>query len=199
MKNDAAGAAGVRGSSATQGWRNSSERYGSASIALHWLMLLLLVAVYATIELRGLFPKGSDPREAMKAWHFMLGLGVFVLVWLRLFLYATAGPVPPVNPPPGRWQALAARLMHVLLYAFMIAMPILGWLTLSALGKPIPFFGLHLPALVGENKALAETLQELHETIGEAGYWLIGLHAAAALAHHYLLRDNTLRRMLPWR
>src|SRR5579859_2096452 len=130
MRNDAAGTAAVGRSSAAQGWRNSSERYASASIALHWLMLLLLVAVYATIELRGLFPKGSDPREAMKAWHFMLGLGVFVLVWLRLVLYASAGPVPLVNPPPGRWQALAARLMHVLLYAFMIAMPLLGWLTL---------------------------------------------------------------------
>lgn len=164
---------------------------------MHWLMLLLLVAVYATIELRELFPKGSDPREAMKAWHFMLGLGVFVLVWLRLAIYTTGGPVPPVRPPPSRWQTFTARLMHVLLYAFMIAMPILGWLTLSALAKPIAFFGLLLPALVGENKALGETLQELHKTVGQAGYWLIGLHAAAALAHHYFLRDNTLRRMLP--
>jgi cytochrome b561 len=198
MKNDAAGPAGVRDSSATQGWRNGSERYGSASMALHWLMLMLLVAVYATIELRGLFPKGSDPREAIKAWHFMLGLCVFVLVWLRLAIHAAARPVPAVRPPLARWQALAARLMHRLLYAFMIAMPILGWLTLSAQGKPIPFFGLHLPALVGENKALAETLQELHETVGEAAYWLIGLHAAAALFHHYFLRDNTLRRMLPY-
>jgi cytochrome b561 len=180
-------------------WRNASGRYGSLSIALHWLMLLLLTAVYASIELRELFPKGSDPREAMKTWHFMLGLSVFVLVWLRLAIHATAGPVPPVEPTPERWQALAARLMHVTLYLFMIAMPLLGWLILSAEGKPVVFFGLELPALSGENKQLAKTVEEIHEAVGVAGYWLIGVHAVAALFHHYVLRDNTLRRMLPLR
>lgn len=65
-------------------WKNTTDRYGSLSIAMHWLMLALLVAVYACIELREFYPKGSDPREALKQWHFMLGLAVFVLVWLRL-------------------------------------------------------------------------------------------------------------------
>lgn len=54
------------------------------------LMLLLFIAVYACIELRELYPKGSDPREALKSWHFMLGLSVFVLVWLRLFARVTS-------------------------------------------------------------------------------------------------------------
>ena len=67
-------------------WSNSTNRYGSVSITLHWLMFLLIVAVYACMELREIFPKGSDPRAAMKTWHFMLGLSVFVLVWLRLAL-----------------------------------------------------------------------------------------------------------------
>ena len=178
------------------GWRNGSAQYGSLSIALHWVMLLLLIAVYATIELRGMFPKGSDPREAMKAWHFMLGLAVFGLVWLRLLIQATAGPVPAIVPVQPRWQAASAKLMHALLYLFMIAMPILGWLVLSAEGKPIPFFGVNLPALIAENKESAKSLQEIHETVGELGYWLIGLHAAAALFHHYVVRDNTLSRML---
>jgi superoxide oxidase len=199
MSNDRAGAPGIRPLQPAQGWRNDSNRYSSPSIALHWLMLLLLVMVYATIELRGLFPKGSDPREAMKAWHFMLGLSVFVLVWLRLTIYALAGPAPSVQPEPPCWQALAAKAMHVALYVFMVVMPLLGWMILSAEGKPIPFFGLNLPALTGENKQLAGTVQEIHETVGEIGYWLIGLHAAAALLHHYFLRDNTLRRMLPAR
>lgn len=89
--------------------------------------------------------------------------------------------------------------MHGLLYAFLILMPLLGWLTLSAGGKPIPFFGLELPALVGPDKALASTVKEIHETIGTVGYYLIGLHAAAALYHHYFVHDDTLRRMLPQR
>ena len=66
------------------GLTNTNDRYGSLSIAMHWLMFLLLIGVYACIELRELYPKGSDPREALKTWHFTLGLTVFVLVWLRL-------------------------------------------------------------------------------------------------------------------
>jgi Ca2+-transporting ATPase len=179
-------------------WRNNTERYGSLSIGLHWFMLLLLVAVYACIELRGFFPKGSEPREALKTWHYMLGLSVFVLVWLRLLSNMT-GHFPRIEPEPPRWQKLSARLMHVALYALMIFMPLAGWLMLSAEGKPIPFFGLHLPALISESKNTADLIKEIHITAGTVGYFLIGLHALAALFHHYVMRDNTLRRMLPVR
>jgi cytochrome b561 len=89
--------------------------------------------------------------------------------------------------------------MHVALYALMIGMPLAGWLMLSAAAKPIPLFGLQLPALIGESKALADLIEEIHETGGTVGYYLIGLHAAAALFHHYVKRDNTLPRMLPSR
>jgi superoxide oxidase len=177
-------------------WRNTTDRYGSLSIGLHWSMLLLIAAVYACIELRELFPKGSDPREALKTWHFMLGLLVFVMVWLRLALHAI-GPTPRIEPEPPKWQALAAKLMHLILYALMIVLPLVGWLLLSAAGKPIPFFGLQLPALIAENKSLAESIKAVHETGGTIAYIMIGLHAFAALFHHYWVGDNTLRRMLP--
>jgi cytochrome b561 len=180
-------------------WRNTMQRYGALSIGLHWLMLLLLMAVYATIELRGQFPKGSDARELMKTWHFMLGLSVFALVWIRLVAHMTDS-APRIEPESPRWQALIGKAMHGALYALMIGMPLLGWVLLSAEGKPIPFFGLHLPALVAESKTLADSVKEIHETGGNIGYFLIGLHAAAALFHHYVTRDNTLLRMLPkWR
>lgn len=178
--------------------RNTMQRYGPLSIWLHWLILILLVAVYAIIELRVEFPKGSDTREMLKTWHFMLGLSVFVLVWIRL-VANTMGVTPRIEPEPPRWQALLAKSMHLALYALMIAMPLAGWLLLSAKGDPIPFFGLHLPALIAANETLADTLKEIHETGGTIGYFLIGLHAAAALFHHYVTRDNTLLRMLPKR
>lgn len=179
-------------------WRSSTERYGSLSIGLHWFMLLLLVAVYACIELRGYFPKGSDPRAALKSWHYMLGLSVFVLAALRFVVNMTS-VVPRIEPSPPGWQMVSAKLLHLALYALMFAMPLAGWVLLSAEGDPIPFFGLQLPALVGENKGLAELVKEIHETVGTVGYFLIGLHAAAALFHHYIVGDNTLRRMLPER
>ena len=170
------------------------ERYNPASIAMHWLMLVLLAGVCACIELRGYWPRGSDLREALKTWHFMLGLGVFVLVFVRLALRWTTP-----SPQGAVWQRRLAHLGHALLYLFMIAMPLLGWLTLSAAGKPVPFFGLELPPLVGPDKDFAHSVEEIHETIGVIGYYLIGLHAAAALFHHYVLHDGTLLRMLPQR
>jgi cytochrome b561 len=180
------------------GWRNSAERYGWLSIAVHWLMLLLIAATYACIELREIYPKGSDPREALKAWHYMLGLSVLALVWLRLAIHLI-GPVPQTRPEPPAWQKLSAKLMHFALYVLMIGAPIAGWLILSAESQPIPFFGLELPPLTGENEQLAEGVEEIHELLGTVGYFLIGLHAAAALFHHYVVRDDTLKRILPRR
>lgn len=178
--------------------KNSTLRYGSLSIGIHWLMLLLLVGVYGAIELRVLFEKGSDPREALKTWHFMLGMLVFVLVWLRLAV-RLSGPTPTITPELPKLQQLSTTALHMALYLLIIGMPLTGWLMLSAAGKPIPFFVLELPALIGENKALAKQIKEVHEFVGTAGYYLIGLHLAAAFYHHYLRHDNALMRMLPGR
>lgn len=175
-----------------------SDRYSMASIILHWLMLALIVGAYAAIEFRELFPKGSVPREALKTWHFMLGLSVLGLVWFRIAARLAWKP-PHTIDMGSAWQELTARVVHLGLYVFMIGMPIAGWLILSAEGKPIPFFGFELPALVGQNRPLAEQVEEIHELGGNIGYWLIGIHAAASLFHHYVLRDRVLVRMIPRR
>ena len=179
-------------------WKNTSNHYGTLSMAFHWLMFLLLIAVFASIELRSLYPKGSDPREAIKALHFMLGLLVLLLVVIRLafrFLQST----PDIVPPMSSKQNIIANVMHGALYLLMIVLPILGWFVLSAAGKDIIFFGLQLPPLIAVDKDLADQLEDIHKSIGELGYYLIGLHAVAALFHHYIQKDNTLTRMLPWR
>lgn len=179
-------------------WKNSSIRYGSLSIGLHWLMLVIFIGLYACTELRTLYPKGSELRELLKSWHYMLGLLVFLLLWLRLAA-RLSGPTPDILPSPPTYQQWASKILHLALYALMIVMPVLGWLALSAAGKSVPFFGLELPHLIGENKSLVDPIEEIHETIGNIGYFLIGLHAAAAFYHHFLVGDNTLTRMLPGR
>lgn len=181
------------------GYRNTSDRYGSLMIGMHWLMLLLLIAVYAMINLKGFAVKGSDLRAELKVWHFMLGLCVFALVFARLVTRLTSGPTPLITPPISHWMKLSGDAMHIALYVFMIGMPVLGWLAVSAKGDPILFYGLQLPALISQDKVLYDWLKETHETIGTIGYYLIGLHTAAALLHHYVMRDNTLLRMLPTR
>jgi superoxide oxidase len=176
----------------------TTRRYGIPLITLHWLMVVLIVAVYACIELREFYPRGSAIREAFKTWHYLLGLIVFSLVWLRL-LVRLAGQVPPIVPSPPQWQLRVAHVVEFAIYVFVIVMPVLGWLSVSAEGKTISFFGLELPPLIGENKGLAKQLEDVHGLIGNVGYALIGIHALAALIHHYVQRDNTLRRMLPRR
>lgn len=172
-------------------------RYSTALVAVHWFMALLMVAVFASIELRVLYAKGTEMRDFMKALHFMLGLTVLLMVVLRLAARWNS-PKPAEATPDNALQAWAHRLAavgHLALYGFMLLMPLAGWLALSAAGKPIPFFGLELPALMGPNKAFASDIKSVHEAVGEAGYWLIGIHVAAALGHHYIIKDGLMSRM----
>lgn len=175
---------------------NPPFRYSSALVALHWFMAVLFVAVYASIELRVLFAKGTEMRDLMKALHFMFGLGVLAMVVARLGA-RWASPKPQPGPTLGleTWVHRMAALGHLALYGLMLGMPLLGWLALSAAGKPIPFFGLELPAVMAPNKTWAHDIKELHETLGVVGYWLIGIHVAAALGHHYVMKDGLLARM----
>ncbi|WP_049630605.1 cytochrome b [Cellvibrio sp. pealriver] len=172
----------------------NSSRYSPILIGLHWFMFVLMVVVFATIEMRSLFPRGSDPRELVKALHFMLGICVLLLVVIRLAV-RLSGKTPAIVPAPKPWEKLLATLMHLSLYAFMIFMPIAGWIILSAEGHGVPFFGLELPPLVDKNPALAEQVEDLHKQVGEIGYYLIGLHVLAGLFHHYVKRDNTMTRI----
>jgi superoxide oxidase len=170
------------------------SRFHPALISLHWFMLLLIAAVYCLMEFRGIFPKNSEPRELMKALHFMLGISVLILVLLRL-LIRNLTVIPAIIPEPQPFEKILAKSMHIALYVFMVYMPIMGWLNLNAHGRAVPFFGLELPMLIGESKELAELLEEAHEIGGTIGYVLIALHAAAGLYHHYKKKDNTLLRM----
>lgn len=169
------------------------RRYALLSIMLHWLMVALIVGVYAAIELREFWPRGSATREAFKTWHFMLGLSVFSLVWFRIAARLIWAAPPPADGPV--WRKAVAAATHLALYVLMIAMPVAGWLILSAEGEAIPFFGFDLPPLIAANLALAKNVEDIHELGGTIGYWLIGLHAAASLFHHYILEDRDLTRM----
>jgi cytochrome b561 len=172
-------------------------RYAVSVIVLHWLVFLLMAGAYATMELRDLFPKGSPERVAMRLWHYGLGLAVLAAVLVRLLARASTRS-PEIVPAPPPWQERVAKLAHVALYALMIALPALGWLALSAEGRPITLAGVPLPMPIGPDQAWVESLEKIHEILGQAGYALVGLHAAAALWHHHVMRDNTLALMWPF-
>jgi cytochrome b561 len=174
-----------------------TPRYARLSMILHWLMLALFVGVYGCIEIKGLLPRGHALKGLFLGAHALFGIAIFLLVWLRLL--GRLMPRPAIVPRPPAWQTGASHLMHLALYGLMIVTPLLAWLMLNAAGKPIPYFEFSLPTLVAADPDLARQFKHWHEWLGSAGYWLIGLHAAAGLFHHYWVRDNTLVRMLPKR
>lgn len=172
------------------------NKYAPLSIALHWLTVILMIAIYASIELHEAIPRGNPLRGAMEDWHIYLGLTVFALAAFRLAvnLRLTA---PPITPPPPVWQLRAVKGMKVYLYVLLLLAPLLGWLYLSAEGEAIVWFFVSLPALAPASESLAGFAGEAHEILGLSGYFLVGIHALAALYHHYVVRDDTLRRILP--
>lgn len=169
--------------------------YEPALIAIHWITVLVFIVIFSAIELRGYFPRGSATRDLLLATHKSCGMLILLLVLVRVVIRGR-NPAPSIVPAPPAWQNGIAHLVHLTLYAAMIAMPLLGWAMTSAGDHPIPFFGLSVPPILAPNKELSKTLAEIHEFIGNALYFVIGFHALAALAHHYLLKDNTLLRMV---
>lgn len=175
----------------------SPPRFTPNQRRLHWLMALLVAVVYLLIEQRGLFSRGSMGSKAMLQGHFWTGLTIFVLACWRLLLRRRHG-APPVTPALDRWSAIAATLLQVALYLFLVVQPLLGLATAWSDGKAvrIPFTNTALPALLPLNQDLAHTLEDLHSTIGNVFYWVIALHVLAALWHHLMRKDDTLKRML---
>ena len=177
--------------------KTATARFPSTLIALHWLTFLLVVFAFALAELKGYTARGSDLRSTMLHLHYLTGLLVFALTWARLVLRISTS-VPMSQPVAPRWLRLAAMSIQLMLYATLIALPLLGWLALSAKAKPVQLFFFELPlAPIELDLELAKPLRAWHARVANVGYALIGLHGTAALVHHYVLRDNALVRMLP--
>ncbi len=174
----------------------AADRFSTPMIALHWLIFVLMAAAYATMELRGLVPREGSGRFVMRAVHYSAGLAVIALVLVRIVL-RRARAAPPIDPPLSTLNAAAATLGHLALYALMIVLPLLGWLAYSAEGRVMAPLGVPLPMLMAPNHDWVKPLEGAHEFAGKIGYLLIGLHAAAALWHHYVVRDNALGLMWP--
>ena len=178
--------------------RNSKSRFGSAAIALHWLTALLIAGAWILGQTTDLFARG-DPRASAIAAHIGFGLAVLVAVAARLVWRAT-NPVPaPVPDSFGRWAHLAAEMVHYALYALMFLIPILGIATWFARGEALPVFGLfHIASPLDADRTLARSMLGLHSLVANVIVFLAGFHALAALAHHYVLHDETLMRMVPF-
>jgi cytochrome b561 len=172
----------------------NQTRYHPATIFFHWVIFLLFVVALAAIEYRGYLPKGDPLKDSIVNIHMLAGQLVFLFVLFRAAArFRFRAPAALSGP---RWQTWAAHGVHGLLYLMMFGLPITGVLFNQAGGWDVNFFGWVLPQLIAPNKELGDTLHGIHEWIGNAVYYLVGLHILGALWHHFALKDGTLRRML---
>lgn len=177
-----------------------SQRYSATAIALHWLLAVALVAMFAA----GLYMTSlpfSPARLKLYNWHKWAGMTVLSLSLLRLLWRLTHRPPPlpaQVAAAMPRWQHLAHHGTHHLLYALFFIVPLVGWAYSSAAGFPIVWFGLlQLPDFMPASPALAELIKPWHQITAYALAALVVLHVAAALKHQWVDRDGLLARMLP--
>ncbi|MGH8416180.1 MAG: cytochrome b [Pseudomonas sp.] len=162
--------------------------------ALHWLMALMVIAMLFIGA--GMVASISERHEWLLNLHKPLGIAILVLVIVRLIVrFTTRTPPLPADLPPV--QVLAAKLSHYLLYALMLAMPLIGWAMISAAGDPVMLgSSLRLPSIVAAHAQTFAFLRNAHRYLAYLFFLTILAHLAAALFHGWIRRDEVLDSML---
>ena len=174
-----------------------SNSYTRTAVALHWTVATLIITAFAMGWIMTRMDI-SPLKLRVYSWHKWVGITVLASFFVRALWRITHSPPAPVQMPV--WQRWSAHAVHGLLYAMMLLQPISGWLYSNAAGYPIVYLGLiRLPNLISKDKGAAYTFERLHGAGGLLLAAAIGLHTLAALKHHLIDRDDTLRRMLRWR
>jgi cytochrome b561 len=180
---------------------DAPTRYTATAMALHWLLALALVGIFAV----GLYMTSlpfSPARLKLYNWHKWAGVTILALSALRLLWRIThRAPALPaaVQAAMPRWQQIAHHGTHHLLYLLFFAVPLIGWAYSSAAGFPIVLFGLlPLPDFVPADQALAGLIKPWHQISAFAMAALVLLHVAGALKHALIDRDGLLQRMSPF-
>jgi cytochrome b561 len=176
--------------------RNTRERWGSLSQVLHWL-IVALIALQAALGLTGILLPLGVQKIAVLTRHKSLGITILGLAAVRL-IWRWLNPTPPLPSNVSTLERFLARFTHAALYALLFAMPLTGWMMSSARGFPVSWFGVfQLPDLVPKNGTLYDALVTTHAALAIALALVVALHIVGALKHHFVLKDDTLRRMLP--
>lgn len=181
---------------------NSPMRYGAIAQVLHWAAVALVITAWTLGILGDELPRGSSQAMGLSV-HIFAGLSVIAITILRL-MWRLADPSPPAEKTfYGEWSfagwiGLGAKLAHFGLYVLLIAAPVAGIVLQFARGDSLPLFGIaDIASPWPADRAFAGSVKEVHELLAHGLIALAGLHAAAALVHHWVFRDRTLVRMLP--
>jgi cytochrome b561 len=175
---------------------NEGVGYSATAKVLHWLAALCVALAWPLGTFIDDFSKGIQPAAIFS--HISLGLTVLALALVRLG-WRIGHPPPEFLPSGfGPWAERAAILVQWLLYALMLVLPISGIVLQFTRDQPMPLFGLgEIVSPWARDRALSRSVHEVHELLADSLLTLATLHALAALIHHYILGDMTLRRMMP--
>ena len=174
--------------------RTTCSRYGAGAQAFHWLTVMLVLVAY-------LLSKGdryslySAAADGFRRIHETLGALVFIVVVLWMLWRLIDGA--PTKPPMPRWMATAAKLIKFALYTLLIAIPATAVVGTWLEGLPITLLGFDVAPQIAQAHALGQLIIKIHAILGNAILCVAGTHAAAALFHHFYLRDEVFQSMAP--
>jgi len=174
--------------------RNTFTSYGSVSKFFHWTLFILIASMLIFGFLLSYVPK--EYQSIAYSTHKLTGLCILTLMILRL-LWTLTNPKPALPPSTPWYEYLAERLVHWTMYAALIVMPLSGWIGSVAANRS-PRLGEYIFTLpIEQSKSLMTSSFEVHYTIALIIIGLVSVHILAALFHHFIRKDNVLRRMLP--
>jgi len=172
------------------------DRYDRLTRTFHWFTAAVVIFMFASAHIWENLEKGTPLRKGLQSVHISLGIAMAVLIAARIVWRLSGGSRPKADSHPA--LNVLAKMAHGCLYLLLLAQIGLGFMFRWAQGEPFTFFGtFSIPAPFVVDHAWRGTLGGLHDTVAWAIILLAGLHAVAALWHHYVMGDNTLRRMLP--
>jgi len=177
--------------------KSTTTCWGAIAKFFHWTVALGIIGMLTVGWYMTDLPNSRDKLD-IYLLHKSTGLTLLVLIAFRL-LWRSLDLTPKLPPLTPQWQRLAARASHAMLYVLMLVMPLSGWAYNSASNTPLRWFGVfRVPALLGPDRELKDFLGDLHEVSAIALAVVLSVHVLAALKHHLIDRDATLKRMLPW-
>jgi cytochrome b561 len=175
------------------------ERYDRVAIALHWILVVGVLAQIALGLYLGEVPRNTPARTVWVNFHKSVGLTLAALILFRVFWRLTHRP-PPLPASMPRWERIAARVNHAALYVCMVGMPLTGYVASNFSRFGVKYFNLaELEPWGVDDRRIYDVFNTAHKTLAVIFIALIALHVLAALKHAFIDRDRVLRRMWPER
>lgn len=175
--------------------KNTAERFGGLTKVLHWLIAMLFVAEFFLVYRREQFSDDMPEKLQYILIHKSFGVTIFILGALMiLWRFVGTHPLPPLNMSSR--EILASKIVHFLLYLSMLAQPLSGFLMSSYAGYGVMFYGYQIPNLFTKNESLSHLFFSVHQISSYGIIFLVGVHTFAALYHHFVRKDNVLKRMV---